>query len=120
MAVTPNGIKTALGLSLIGGAFSVACLGLFNNFEENLLIIAPMYMLTAVLFFALAGAFTKNSQWGWRVALFISFLNLGIIAGCTAAEYFELWAGIVLMVFAICIIILEILPSSKKWLNSKL
>jgi hypothetical protein len=120
MSVTPNGIKTACGLGLLGGVFSVACLALFYKPEDNILPTIAFYMLTAALFFALAGAFVKNSQWNWRVALFVSFINLGIIAGCMAAGYFELWAGIVLLIFDVCIVILETLPSSKKWLNSKL
>lgn len=120
MSTTPNGIKTAYGLGIFGGVLSIALMAFYFKPEDDILPEIAFYMLTAVLFFAMAGAFSKNSQWSWRVALFVSFICIGTAAGCTTAGYFEPAAGALLIAIGTCIVILEILPSSKKWLDCKL
>ncbi|MFA6805201.1 MAG: hypothetical protein WCQ23_01480 [Candidatus Methanomethylophilaceae archaeon] len=118
--ITPNGIKTACGLGLLGGVFSVACLALYFKPEDGSLAVIAFYMLVAVLFFATAGAFTKNGQWKWRVALFVNILTIGIIFACMIGEFFAMDAGAVLLVIAIFIFVLELLPSSKAWMQSEI
>lgn len=118
--ITPNGIKTACGLGLLGGVISVACLAIYFKPENSALAIIAFYMLVAVLFFATAGAFTKNGQWKWRVALFVNMLTMGIILACIIGDYFATYAGVLLLVIAVCIFVLELLPSSKEWMQSEI
>ncbi len=118
--IVPNGIKAACGIALLGGILSVAYLALFYESSEGFLTIAGLYMLTAVLFFALAGAFVRGGQWNQGVSLIVAFLNLGIIGAGILAGFFDQAAGGLLLVLVVCILVLLAMPSSKRWLDTKL
>lgn len=115
----PNGIKAACGLSLFGGILSIAYLALFYESSEGFIAVSAFYMLAAVLFFALAGAFVKGGQWKWGVALLVSFLNIGVVVACIAAGYFDQAAGALLIVLNVCIVVLATMPASRRWLDAR-
>jgi hypothetical protein len=115
--LSPTGIKAACGMGLLGGVLSVAFMSLSYGPEEETLPLVAFYMLIAVLFFAIAGAFTKNSQWKFGVTEFMIFITIGTIGACMAADYVAVPYGAVLIVVAVCLMILTALPSTKSWLD---
>jgi len=115
----PGNISAGCGISLLGGVISIVCLALFFEPEELSLTIMGLYMLSAVLFFGMAGTFTKNSQWSWKMTVFMGFFTIGVVAASTAAGYFEMYAGALLVAIGVLILIVAMLPSTKKWLNNK-
>lgn len=90
-----NTVKAGCVLGLVGGI--IAMIGLIFFLKEETYAITTMgvYMLAAVMFFALAGAYSATSQWSWKVLMFMNFLTLGVIIGGAIADYYNAaWAAI--------------------------
>jgi hypothetical protein len=114
---TPKKITAGLALGIIGGFISIVFLALFFEGNTDNTLVMGGYLLTAVLFFALAGAFTQNGQWSWNVLLFITFLTAAIIVSLVIGGYVDLYAGLVLILIDAIIILDLQFPSSKIWLD---
>jgi hypothetical protein len=117
MDTVPKNVKAGCALGLIGGTISVMCLVIFFETDVDTLSVMGIYMLFAVLFFALAGALTKNNQWSWDVLTLMTFLTIGIIAASVIYELVEPLYGLVLIVIGALIVVTLAFPSSKVWLN---
>jgi len=117
MDVVPKNVKAGCALGLVGGIVSIMCLAMFFETDADTLSVMGVYMLFAVLFFALAGALTKNSQWSWDVLTLMTFLTIGIIAACMIYELVEPLYGLVLIAIGAMIVATLAFPSSKVWLN---
>jgi uncharacterized membrane protein YfcA len=114
-----NTLRVGQVLGIIGGVIAVIGLVLFLDLEEDdaadSLILAALLLLVMCMCFALAGAFTKNRQWSWKMLMFMDFLTLGVIAGATVAEYFELWFGCVEFAVVTCIFLVAYTRDAKDW-----
>ncbi|AGI47170.1 hypothetical protein TALC_00156 [Thermoplasmatales archaeon BRNA1] len=106
--VAPS-MKAGLAFALIGGivaffAMAFALAYAVDGSGMDTVADAGLYLLMAVLFFALAGGFTRYAQWTQNVLIFMAFLTLGAAIGGFAAGYFELWFGIIEAVLgALCV-----------------
>lgn len=110
-------IKAGCAFGLIGGIVAMIGLVLFLKVEENAVVTMGVYMLAAVLFFAIAGAFGKNSQWSWKVLMFMDFVTLGIIIGGTVAGYFDVWWAVIETAIGIIIVAISNSANSRLWLS---
>ncbi|MDR2845800.1 MAG: hypothetical protein LBV63_00800 [Candidatus Methanoplasma sp.] len=117
MSTTPKKITAGLVLGIAGGFISVAYLAIFFEANVDNALIMGGYLLTAVLFFALAGAFTQNGPWSWNVLLFMTFLTAGAIAALVIGSYVDLYAGAVLVAIDVLIVLDLLFPSAKVWLD---
>ncbi len=117
MEKLPRIIKIGGALGFIGGIVGIICLVLFFEIEESTLTTAGVYLLVAVMFFALAGGFAKEGQWSWNMLLLMTFLTIAVI-GCAAVfDAIDLYAGIILAAIGALIIASLAMPSSKTWAN---
>ncbi|MBP6021235.1 MAG: hypothetical protein KA502_01425 [Candidatus Methanomethylophilaceae archaeon] len=106
-------------VALLGGIVAIACMAMTFELTGNAMAMISFYLLIAALFFASAGAYTKNSQWDTKVTLLIAFLNLAVII--LAALYGSISTNIALVlgVFGLLMVIIPSFPSVKVWLDSK-
>ena len=112
-----NTIKTGCALGIIGGIVAMIGLVLYLEVDNSAVVTMSVYMLAAVLFFALAGAFSMNSQWSWKVLMFMNFVTLGIIIGGAIADYSNMWWAVVEAVIGILIVICSVSGGPKTWLT---
>ena len=112
-----NTIKTGCALGIIGGIVAMIGLVLYLEVDNSAVVTMSVYMLAAVLFFALAGAFSMNSQWSWKVLMFMNFVTLGIIIGGAIADYYNMWWAVVEAVIGILIVIVSVSGETKMWLT---
>ncbi|MCH3978172.1 MAG: hypothetical protein LKJ94_04255 [Candidatus Methanomethylophilus sp.] len=112
-------IKAGQALGIIGGIIAVIGLVLYLDLEGDgamdSLGTAALMLLVMCLSFALAGAFGMHGQWNWNLLMFMNFLTLGVIAGATAAQYFELWFGCVEFVCIALICVISYSKDGKLW-----
>ncbi|MDR2698523.1 MAG: hypothetical protein LBB30_02440 [Candidatus Methanoplasma sp.] len=117
MEIVPRNVKVGGALGFLGGVVCVICLVLFLEIEESALADMGVYMLVAVMFFALAGGFAKGGQWSWEVLLLMTFLTIAVVGGSVVFEAMDLYAGIMLVIIGALIVVSLSVPSSKTWAN---
>ncbi len=110
-------IKAGCVFGLIGGIVAMIGLVLFFEAEESAVVTMAVYMLVAVLFFAIAGAFGKHSQWSWKVLMFMDFVTLGIVIGGAVAEYFDVWWAVVEAAIGVILVVISNTSGSRTWLS---
>lgn len=111
----PRIIKIGSAVGIIGGVVCIALLALSYESNEDSLATLGLYMLVAVMLFALAGAFTRNSQWSWKMTIVMSYFTAGVVIGLTIPGFFNVHAGAILVVFCALIIVDLMFPSTKRW-----
>ncbi|AIZ57188.1 hypothetical protein Mpt1_c13260 [Candidatus Methanoplasma termitum] len=114
---TPRIIKIGSALGFIGGLLCIFCLAFFFEADESMLSRMGVYMLLAVMFFALAGGLSKGGQWTWNVLLLMTFLTISAVGCSVVFGIVDLYVAIILVVLGALIIISLVMPSSKIWAN---
>lgn len=104
-------------LGLVGG---VTCLiGMFIEFvpEEDNLSIIGFYLLMAVLFFALAGAFRPEGPWSWKMLNLLTFSTMSLAIVGVIAGYSNVYASAIMSIICVLIIVYLSFPSVKLWME---
>jgi len=117
MKKVPRTVKVGGALGFIGGLISIACLAIFFEADDSILMVMGAYMLVAVMFFALAGGLAKDGLWSWNVMILMAFLTIGVVGGSVVFEAVDLYAGIILIAIGALIVASLAVPSSKIWTN---
>jgi len=117
MSMRINNSKMGCGLGILGGVICMVGLVLFLEVAQSAIVTMSLYMLAAVLFFALAGAFSRTGQWSWKVLMFMAFVTAGIVLGGTIVGYYDFWFGFIETVIGILIIAVGALGDTKKYLT---
>jgi hypothetical protein len=117
MEIVPRIVKIGCALGFLGGVICMICLVIFFKEENSALVDMGVYMLIAVMFFALAGGFAKGGQWSWDVLLLMTFLTISVIGIAVMFEIVDLYAGIILVLVGALIVASLSTSSSKKWAN---
>ncbi|MDR0309746.1 MAG: hypothetical protein LBH88_03195 [Candidatus Methanoplasma sp.] len=115
METVPTNIRIGGTLGLIGGIACIVCMVLFFRAEESALLDMGVYMLVAVMFFALAGGFFKGGQWSWSVLLLMTFLTIGAVGGSVIAGAMDFYVGAVLALIGVLIAANLAMPTSRVW-----
>lgn len=113
MDFRPKKAITAFALASAGALLAVA-LALFF-LEGGELTTVGAYLATAIVFLALAGAFTKGTQWKWEITF--SFIILQILLVISAA-YLDAISDLSALVFIIILLPMLIFSSNddvKHW-----
>lgn len=116
MSMKISNSKLGCGLGILGGIICMIGLVLYFEAAQSAIVTMSLYMLAAVLFFALAGAFSQTGQWSWNVLMFMAFVTTGIILGGTIAGYYDFWFGFIETIVGILIIAVGALGDTKKFL----
>jgi len=102
---TSKAMTAGFVFGILGGLVAmfslVYCYYTPDQFE---LMNISLSMLSAVLFFAIAGAFTKTGQWSQNILMFMAFVTAGIMVAGTFVDYYPLWFGIIETAIAALII----------------
>ncbi|MCQ2084775.1 MAG: hypothetical protein MJZ21_01350 [archaeon] len=114
-----NGSKLGLIIASLGGIIAIAGLAVTCEITVEGITSIALLLLISVMFFALAGAFTKNGQWAPAALTLFGFLTLGVVAGCTIAEIINLYLGIIEAVVAILVIAISYTPQTKRFVSSE-
>jgi hypothetical protein len=117
METMPKNVRLGGALGLLGGVICIVCMALFFRAEDGALTEMGACMLTAVMFFALAGGFYKGGQWSWNVLLLMTFLTIGAVGGSVIVGAMDLYAGAILVMIGALIVVILSMPSSKIWAN---
>lgn len=112
---TPGAIRFGSAFGFIGGLICIFCMAFFFEAKNSALTDMGAYMLLAIMFFALAGGFSKGGQWTWSVLLLMAFLTISA-AGCSAVfGAVELYAAAILIVLGALAVLCLAMPQSKIW-----
>lgn len=112
-----KGSKFGMFLGGIGGI--IAIIGLAISFERDVSTFVPLatFLLLAVMFFALCGAFNKTGQWTPRALTVFAFMTGGIALAVSLVGYINLYIGLAEFVIAMLIVIISYSPATKRFVS---
>ena len=109
----------ALFAALGGAAALVMMFADFNVDAETLFAGLSFYLLVAALFFAVAGSFSKNSQWSYGLVIAMNLVIAAIIIAGIVISFISWQYGLVLLVALIVELATIILAKDAKvWFPS--
>lgn len=115
-----SGSKFGIVLGGIGGILAMIELARFCDFSSTGAVVTlSSLLLIAVMFFALAGAFSKNSPWTSQGMTLFAFLTAAIVVGVTIVDYVELLFGVAEVVVAVLIVLVGYSPATKRFLTKQ-
>ena len=114
MQTRTKSLTLAAVISALAGAITIGLMAAqFTGIEDsNVLGVCCVYLVVAVLFFALAGGFKENGQWGISMMEFMCFIIIAIVLFAAITEIFNVFAAIALI--AMAVIVLAIVATSLK------
>ena len=116
-----TGLSVAAVIAALAGAITIGLMAVqFNGIDStNVLGICCMYLVVAVLFFALAGGFKENGQWNIAMMEFMGFVIIAILVFGAILGIFNVWGAIALIAMA-AIVIALVLTSlrSENWFGA--
>jgi hypothetical protein len=108
MDITSKGVKMDFRPNQARMVFYAAFIGFFLSmalsmyyFEGGDMIIIGAYLGVALIFLAIAGAFTSGTQWKWEVAFTFMLLQLVLVA---AAAYMDAISDLAALVFIVLLL----------------
>ena len=109
-----TGLSIAAVISALAGALAIGFMAAqFTGIEDNnVLGVCLMYLVVAVLFFALAGGFKENGQWGVAMMEFMGFVIIAVVVFGAILKVFAIWEAAVFIVMA-AVVIAGVLLSGK-------
>lgn len=121
MQTRTKSLTLAAVISALAGAITIGLMAAqFTGIEDNnVLGVCCVYLVVAVLFFALAGGFKENGQWGISMMEFMCFVIIAVILFAAIVEIFNVFAAIALIAMAV-IVLIAILVSlrSENWFGA--
>ena len=101
-------------IAALAGAITIGFMAAnFKGIDStNVLGVSCLYLIVAVLFFALAGGFKENGQWSISMMEFMCFVVIAIILFAAITEIFNVFAAIALIAMAV-VVLISVLVSLK-------
>lgn len=114
----PNKMKIGAILGVFGGIVALAAMAYAWNGSIDSMYTVGLNMLTAVMFFAAAGTFTKYSPVCGNTVLAISAVTMAVIVIGALYEATFLAVSILMAIIAVCCILVAACPNVCKWVDS--
>ena len=117
----PGSMKAGMALGLFGGLvafFGLAFLFTVDDSGMDSVVEMAVFLLVAVAFFALAGGFSKTSQWTQNALMLYCFIVAGILFGALVADLVPLWFSIIEIILAVLCIICASVGGTGTFLDS--
>ena len=114
----PGSMKIGMCMGLLGGLVAFFAMAFLFDIDDEPLQTMAICLLVAVLYFALAGGFSKTSQWNQNVLTAYCFITIGVMFGVTIVEYIPLWFGVIELVLGVIALAAGLAGSSKMYLNN--
>lgn len=113
MDFRPKQAITAFVLASVGALLAMVLAMFF--FEGGELVTIGAYLATALVFFALAGAFTKNTQWTWEIAFSFIILQILLVASAAYLDAISDLSALVFIIILLPILVLSNNDDVKHW-----
>ena len=114
----PGSMKIGMCMGLLGGLVAFFAMAFLLDINNEPLKTMAVCLLVAVLYFALAGGFSKTSQWNQNVLMAYCFITIGVMIGVTIVEYVPLWFGVIELVLGVIALIASLAGGAKTYLNN--
>lgn len=118
----PGSMKVGMACGIIGGILAIVAAPFpIDTYADNGMgIVGAMcvLLLTAVLYFAMAGGFSKTSQWNQNILLGYCFLTGGVMFGLLIADLVPLWLSVTEIILAAIAILCVVAGGTGKFLSS--
>ena len=114
----PGSMKAGMAVGLLGGLDAFFAMAYLLQINNDTLRTMSVCLLIAVLYFAMAGGFSKTSQWKQSVLLAYCFITFGVIFGAALIQYIPLWFAIIEGVLALVAIIASLSGGAEEYLNN--
>ncbi len=107
-------------ISALGGVAAIAMMSAkFDINDANLFATIGLYLLIAVLFFAIAGSFSAKGQWPFEVVILMGFINAALIIADIIIGFIPLEYGLILVVIAAIVIAdVALANDSRAWFGT--
>ncbi|MBR5998885.1 MAG: hypothetical protein IK043_00360 [Candidatus Methanomethylophilaceae archaeon] len=115
-SLTVAAIVAALAGAITIGFMAAEFTGIDSS---NTLGTCCMYLIVAVLFFALAGGFKDNGQWNVSMMEFMCFVIIAIVVFAAILEIFSIAMAVILIAMAVFVLICVLLSlRSENWFGA--
>ncbi|MGN1045193.1 MAG: hypothetical protein ACI4Q9_04475 [Candidatus Methanomethylophilaceae archaeon] len=107
-------------VAALGGAATIGAMAMMVDLTKaDMIGQVCYYLLTAVMFFAVAGGFKSNGQWPVELMIVMNFVVIGLLIVGAILSVFDIWVMIGLLVMAVFVLstVLTCLSSSV-WFGS--
>jgi len=114
-------LTVAAIISALAGAITIGFMAAqFTGIDStNVLGTCCMYLVVAVLFFALAGGFKENGQWNVSMMQLMCFIIIAIVAFGAIVEIFSIAFTIVAVIAAVLVLVNVLLClRSENWFGA--
>ena len=121
MQTRTKSLTLAAVISALAGAITIGLMAAqFTGIKDNnVLGVCCLYLVVAVLFFALAGGFKENGQWGISMMEFMCFVIIAVVLFAAIVEIFNVYAAIALIAMAVVVLIAIIVSlRSENWFGA--
>lgn len=118
MAVQPNYMKIGVALGMLGGIISMAALAYSWGGDLDGLYGAGLNMLCAVMFFAVAGAFTRYSPVAGNTVIAICAVAIASAVVSMLYDATSLWIDALLVVIGAFCLLVAAHPGTTNWVDS--
>ena len=107
-------------VAALGGAATIGAMAMMVDLTKpDMIGQVCYYLLTAVMFFAVAGGFKSNGQWPVELMIVMNFVVIGLLIVGAILSVFNIWVMVGLLVMAVFVLatVLTCLSSSV-WFGS--
>ena len=116
-----QGLTVAAIVAALAGAITIGFMAAeFTGIDsKNVLGTCCMYLIVAVLFFALAGGFKQNGQWNVSMMELMCFVIIAIVVFAAILEIFTLAMALILIVMALFVLVCVLVSlRSENWFGA--
>ena len=103
MEARPTSLSAGALVATLGGVVAIVAMAMTITLENNADALGQVgyYLLTAVMFFAVAGGFRQNGQWPTELMILMSFVIIGLVIVGAIIDVITIGVMIALLVMAI-------------------
>jgi len=115
----PKNVIIASAAAVFGALFALAVFIIeFDINASNLAIKSAFYMLSLVLFLAVAGSLYENGRWQWKFLIFMQVLCAMVPIVASMLEVMTFACSAVLVLLAFAMIVFTSTHKAQRWIDS--
>ena len=120
METKPTSLKVGAFFAALGGVVAIIAMAMTIDLKaEDAIGKVCYFLLTAIVFFAVAGGFKKNGQWPVELMIIMSFVAIALVIVGAILSVYNIWIMIALLVMAILVLVTVLgCLSSSVWFGS--